>query len=67
MIKIIREPDIHLTEDELRRYEIAYRDFCHHHVSPPSFEAFVRSNPFKYRSFAEALAEVHRLSHKESS
>lgn len=63
MIKIVPEQDIYLTEDEHRKYRRAYEDFCRHAVSPPSFEAFVRSNPFKYRSFTEAVAEVRRLSH----
>jgi hypothetical protein len=55
---------LHLTQDELLKYRRAYNDFCRHHVSPPTFESFVRSNPFGYRSFAEAVAEMDRLTQK---
>lgn len=61
-IKIVEDgPDIVLTRSEHRRYMEAYRNFCKFHVSPPSFEEFVRSDPFQARSYTEARAEVARL------
>ena len=43
MIRIIKEPDVHLTEDEYRRLLAEYRqNFSFYAGTPPTFESWVR-------------------------
>lgn len=42
-IKIIKEPDVHLTEDEFSRYKQSYQQEFMFYAGPvPSFEAYCR-------------------------
>lgn len=42
-IKIVKEPDVHLTEDEVSRYKQSYQqDFMFYCGPVPSFEAYCR-------------------------
>lgn len=42
-IKIIREPDVHVTEGELSRYQQEYQRAFSYYAGPlPTFEEFVR-------------------------
>jgi hypothetical protein len=42
-IRIIREPDIHLTAGELARLRREYDDFMRHYCGVMTFEEFVRN------------------------
>jgi hypothetical protein len=42
-IKIIDEPDIHLTPSEVNRLSKEWEKVCSMNVRPPTFEEFVRS------------------------
>lgn len=55
-IKIIEEPDVHVTEGELRRYRDEYRRSYMHYVgTPPTLEEFIR-----YRRAQQARAKIRR-------
>jgi hypothetical protein len=42
-IKIIEEPDVHLTGDELARFTADYqRDYMFYSGTPPTFESYCR-------------------------
>lgn len=51
-IKVIEEPDVHLTADELARFEADYqRDYMFYAGTPPTFESYCRRrmNPQPYQ------------------
>lgn len=42
-IKIIKQPDVHVTESELERYQADYqRDFMFYAGTPPTLEEYIR-------------------------
>lgn len=53
-IKIIKEEDIYLTQEESRRLRRDYDSFCSYHVSPPSFESFCKN---RKKLWEETIAE----------
>lgn len=43
-IKVIEQPDVHVSEGELRRYQYQYKNFCRGYCGiPPSLEEFIRA------------------------
>lgn len=42
-IKVIKKPDVYVTEDELRQYRRDYERNNMYRVDPPSFEDYVRA------------------------
>ena len=59
-IKIIDEPDLHITKEEYERYAYEYQRSYMMYVGPvPSLETYIRQRKQKYTSKQEMIQELN--------
>lgn len=42
-IRVIDQPDVFVTADDLSRYRREWEKFCQYHANPPTLEEYIRT------------------------